>query len=153
MPIWVCRMTRAAAAVLIFGALGCAGAGQATSFDQTWAEFERRCLMPFEAFAPPETADLMPHQTTDAAYWLPHAGGRLATLIVDPSPADGARACSVQGVGLTKGFDHWLTQATGSGRYVQVAANRWHSQDWIEPVIAVIRGDARVTVLETELEN
>ena len=124
------------------------GVGMSSGLNAAWAEFERRCLIPFEDFAAPVVSDLPKHG--DNAFLLPTG----AVLKLVGATDDGTRSCIVEGAGLVKGFTKWRDDARATGRYVESdQPGYWLSHEWIEPVIAVEKSERAVRVVETELES
>ena len=121
-----------------------------------WSEFHTRCLTALEALAPPVVAGLGQGEAANGSirYDLPKGG----QLLVEKSPPDGLLACSVTDpTGASEaGFDTWLTEAVATGRYIPAEAGTWHSNQWIEPVLALQKhhDDKNFTlrIVETHLE-
>ncbi len=121
-----------------------------------WPEFHTRCLTPLEALAPPVVAGLGQGEAVNGSlrYDLPKGG----QLLVEKSPPDGLSACSVTdptGASETA-FDTWIAEAVVTGRYIPAESGIWHSNQWIEPVLALQKyrdsGNFTLRILETHLE-
>jgi len=121
-----------------------------------WADFETRCLSALENLVPPVVAGLGEGRRDGAVTHYALAGDRV--LIVDRAPGDGLTSCAVHDPsgGPVPGFDAWIARAVTAGRYVPVAEGRWHSHQWIEPILEVQKdsGAQGVTlrIVETRLE-
>jgi hypothetical protein len=121
-----------------------------------WSEFHTRCLTALEALAPPVVAGLGQGEAANGSlrYDLPDGGH----LLVEKSPPDGLSACSVTDpTGASEaGFDTWIAEAIASGRYIPAEADTWHSNQWIEPVLALQKhrddGNLTLRIVETHLE-
>jgi len=130
-------------------ALGAVPVG-ANTFQQTWSEFENRCLIPFEDFKPAIVDDLSPIAGRADAYQLENG----SVLVVGGSEDFGRRSCSVEGSGLVRGFKAWVATALETGRYRQTdEPGVWMSHEWIEPRILVQKTPKSIRVVETELES
>ncbi|MEP4195148.1 MAG: hypothetical protein ABJL99_05855 [Aliishimia sp.] len=141
--------TRVSTCAVVLGLTLIAGNVHADPLQKAWVEFEQRCLIPFEDFAPAQVQDLVPVAGKKDAYHL--SGG--AILELTGAQADGSRACAVRSAKLLKGFEAWLAEAEAKGRYVLDDTGMWVSHEWIEPVIAVQQSDGVVRVVETERES
>ena len=121
-----------------------------------WEDFETRCLDAFEKFAPAVVAGLGEGARDGDVTRHALDGGR--SLVIEHAPDDGRRACAVRDPagGAVPGFDAWIAQAVAAGRYVPVAAGRWRSHRWIEPVLEVHKrqsdGVLILRIVETNLE-
>ncbi|SEL56096.1 hypothetical protein SAMN05443999_10686 [Roseovarius azorensis] len=121
-----------------------------------WSEFHTRCLTALEALAPPVVAGLGQGEAANGSlsYDLPKGG----QLLVEESPPDGLSACSVTDpTGASEaGFDTWIAEAVATGRYIPAEADTWHSNQWIEPVLALQKrhddGNLTLRIVETHLE-
>jgi hypothetical protein len=65
----------------------------------------------------------------------------------------GTRSCTVEGVGLQKGYRAWEAKALQSGDYRETdTPGLWLSEDWIAPRIIVEKTPGQIRVVETRLE-
>lgn len=122
---------------------------QASPFAQVWAAFEQRCLIPFEGFQPARVDDLPPVPDRDGAYLLPKG----AVLVLGVEDNLGTRSCTVEGVGLQKGYRAWEAKSLQSGDYRETGTpGLWMSHEWIEPRIIVEKTPGAIRVVESRLE-
>lgn len=121
-----------------------------------WAEFQNRCLTALETLLPPIVDGLPPvaiHGETKE-YALPEA----RRLVVESAPTNGLSACSViDPTGTAEaGFDTWIADMIAQDRYIEVAPDTWHSNQWIEPALELQKrhdnGVLTLRALETNLE-
>jgi len=122
-----------------------------------WGVFETRCLAALENLVPPVVAGL--RQGVRAGDVTRYALDGGLALWVEHAPGDGLLACAVhdpQGRPVP-GFDAWIADAVAAGRYVPVAGGRWHSHQWIEPILEIEKqgggaGALTLRIVETGLE-
>ncbi len=122
-----------------------------------WTEFQNRCLTALETLLPPVVEGLTPVATGGETeeYALPEA----RRLVVESAPANGLSACSViDPTGTAEvGFDAWIADMVTQDRYIEVAPGIWHSNQWIEPILALQKrydnGVLTLRALETNLDS